>query len=39
MMLRGLLLMVQATQGDGLAFDPFSLQQDRLAASLDVGRG
>ena len=28
--------MLQATQGDGLAFDPFSLQQDCLAASVDL---
>ena len=28
MMLRGLPLVVQAALGDGLAFDPFSLQQD-----------
>jgi 6-oxo-cyclohex-1-ene-carbonyl-CoA hydrolase len=36
MILRSLLLMLQATQGDGLAFDPFSLQQDCLAASVDL---
>ena len=39
MTLRGLPLVLQAALGDGLAFDPFSLQQDCLAASeLDVGR-
>jgi hypothetical protein len=39
-MLCGLPLMLQAAFGDGLAFDPFSLQQDCLAASeVDVGRG
>jgi hypothetical protein len=33
-------LMLQAAFGDGLAFDPFSLQQDCLAApEVDVGRG
>ena len=38
--LRGLPLMLQATLCDGLAFDPFSLQQDCLAApEVDVGRG
>jgi hypothetical protein len=31
MMLRGLSLMLQATQGDGLPFDPFSVQQGRDA--------
>src|SRR5258708_30716214 len=37
---RGLPLVLQAALGDGLAFDPFSLQQDCLAASeVDVGRG
>jgi len=30
-MLRGLSLMLQATQGDGLPFDPFSVQQGRDA--------
>jgi hypothetical protein len=40
MTLRGLPLVLQAAQGDGLAFDPFSLQQDYLAASVvHVGRG
>jgi hypothetical protein len=40
MTLRGLPLVLQAALGDGLAFDPFSLQQDCLAASeVDVGRG
>jgi hypothetical protein len=39
MMLCGLPLMLQAAFGDGLAFDPFSLQQDCLAApEVDVGR-
>jgi hypothetical protein len=39
-MLCGFPLMLQATSGDGLAFDPFSLQQDCLAASeVEVGRG
>ena len=33
MMLRGLLLVLQAALCDGLAFDPFSVQQDCLAAS------
>ena len=38
-MLGGLRVMQQAALGDGLAFDPFSLQQDCLAASeVDVGR-
>ena len=37
MMLRGLSLILQATQGDGLAFDPFSLQQDCLAALSAAG--
>ena len=40
MTLRGLPLVLQAALCDGLAFDPFSLQQDYLAASeVDVGRG
>jgi hypothetical protein len=40
MTLRGLPLVLQAVLGDGLAFDPFSLQQDYLSASeVDVGRG
>ena len=40
MILRGLPLVLQAAVCDGLAFDPFSLQQDCLAASeVDVGRG
>ena len=40
MTLRGLSLVMQAAFGDSLAFDPFSLQQDCLAASeVDVGRG
>ena len=40
MMLRGLLLVPQAALCDGLAFDPFSVQQDCLAASeVNVGRG
>ena len=39
-MLRGVPLMVRAALGDGLAFDPFSLQRDGLAApEVDVGRG
>jgi hypothetical protein len=33
-MLRGLLLMLQAAQGDGLSIDPFSLRQDCLAAGV-----
>ena len=38
-MLCGLLVMQQAALGDSLAFDPFSLQQDCLAApEVDVGR-
>jgi hypothetical protein len=32
MTLRGLALMLQAMLGDGLAFDPYSLQEDFLAA-------
>jgi hypothetical protein len=32
-MLRGLPLVLQAACSDGLAFDPFSLQQDYLATS------
>jgi hypothetical protein len=40
MTLRGLPLVLQAALGDGLAFDPFSLQQDCLTVSeVDVGRG
>jgi hypothetical protein len=40
MTLRGLPLVVQAALYDGLVFDPFSLQQDCLAASeVDVSRG
>ena len=40
MTLSGLPLVLQAALCDGLAFDPFSLQQDCLAASeVDVGRG
>src|SRR5262245_55828174 len=40
MTLRGFALVLQAALGDGLSFDPFSLQQDCLAASeVDVGRG
>jgi hypothetical protein len=40
MTLRGLLSVLQAALCDGLAFDPFSLQQDCLAASeADVGGG
>jgi hypothetical protein len=40
MMLRGLPSVLQAALCDGLVFDPFSLQQDCLAASeVDVGRG
>ena len=39
-MLRGLFVVKQPTVLDGLAFDPFSLQQDRLTApEVDVGRG
>jgi hypothetical protein len=39
MTLRSLPLVLQAALCDGLAFDPFSLQQDCLAASeVDVGR-
>ena len=38
MTLRGLPLVLQAALGDGVAFDPFSLQQDYLAASaVDFG--
>jgi hypothetical protein len=33
MTLRGFPLVLQAALGDGLAFDPFSLQQDYLSAS------
>jgi hypothetical protein len=37
---RRLPLMLQAALGDGVAFDPFSLQQDDVSASeVDVGRG
>jgi hypothetical protein len=40
MILRGLFLVLQATYGDGLSLDPFSLQQDCVAASeVDVGWG
>src|SRR5262249_22897130 len=40
MMLRGLPLVLQAACSDGLAFNPFSLQQDcRAASEVDVGRG
>jgi hypothetical protein len=40
MTLRRLPLMLQAALGDGVAFDPFSLQQDDVSASeVDVGRG
>jgi hypothetical protein len=39
-MLSGLLLVLQSAVDDGLAFDPFSFQQDGLAASeVDIGRG
>ena len=39
MTLSGLPLVLQAALCDGLAFDPFSLQQDCLTASeVDVGR-
>ena len=39
-MLRGLFVVKQPTVLDGLAFDPFSFQQDGLTASeVDVGRG
>ena len=38
MTLRGLPVVLQAALCDGLAFDPFSLQQDCLAASeVNVG--
>ena len=38
--LRGMPLVLQAALSDSLTFDPFSLQQDCLAASeVDVGRG
>ena len=40
MMLGGFPLVLQAALCDGLAFDPFSVQEDYLAASkVDVGRG
>jgi hypothetical protein len=40
MMLRGLAPVLQAALCNGLTFDPFSLQQDCLAASeVNVGRG
>jgi len=40
MTLRRLPLMLQAALGEGVAFDPFSLQQDDVSASeVDVGRG
>ena len=40
MMLRGLPTMQQASVCDGLSFDPFSFDEDGLAASeVDVGRG
>ena len=39
-MLRGLFAVKQPTFLDGLAFDPFSFQQDGLTASeVDIGRG
>ena len=39
-MLRGLFVVKQPTVLDGLAFDPFSFQQDGLTApEVDVGRG
>ena len=39
-MLCGLAAMLQASGFDGVAFDPFSFQQDGLATSeVDVGRG
>ena len=38
LMLRGLAVMLQASGFDGVAFDPFSFQQDGLAATgVDVG--
>ena len=38
-MLSGFRLVLQSSFPDGVAFDPFSLQQDGLAASeVDVGR-
>lgn len=37
--LGGFQLMLQSSQFDGVAFDPFSLQKDGLAsAEVDVGR-
>jgi xanthine permease XanP len=36
MTLRGLPLVLQAALGDGLAFDPFSLQQDCLVGAIIV---
>ena len=40
LMLRGLFVVKQPTVLDGLAFDPFSFQQDGLTApEVDVGRG
>ena len=40
MMLGGLAAVYQASVLDGLSFDPFSFQQDGLAApEVDVGRG
>jgi hypothetical protein len=39
-MLCGLAAVLQASGFDGFAFDPFSFQQDSLAApEVDVGRG
>ena len=39
MMLRGLPLMLQATLGDGLAFDPFAFEEDGLGPpEVDVSR-
>ena len=39
-MLCGLAAVLQASGSDGVAFDPFSFQQDSMAApEVDVGRG
>jgi hypothetical protein len=39
-MLRGLFVVKQPTVLDGLAFDPFSFQQDGLTApEVDIGQG
>ena len=40
LMLCGFAAMLQASGSDGVAFDPFSFQQDGLTTSeVDVGRG